>query len=268
MDRAAGFAMLATVGGTLALLLGLLLLLLPLLVSELSRPRDSVWGAVVLLLGLVLVTSADRLTGAPMLAVLCGGLLIGRLSSEVGLGRWRQLTDDERQLLISSERWSRSFQQLAASCTSLVAKATALVSGLVAAVASRPQRPGSSKRWVRPELPEAALQATAGSSGVSISDGTSSGEAIHGEASNGEATAAAHGSQGPAEPAEAPMETADPDPAGAPQAPNPATSAATDQRSRVVRDFEEITALLAAAPAAEAPAADAPAEEAEASEAG
>jgi hypothetical protein len=38
---------------------------------------------VVLLLGLVLVTSADRLSGSPMLAVLCGGLLIGRLGLEV-----------------------------------------------------------------------------------------------------------------------------------------------------------------------------------------
>ena len=247
--------MLATVGGTLALLLGLLLLLLPLLVSELSRPRDSVWGAVVLLLGLVLVTSADRLTGSPMLAVLCGGLLIGRLSSEVGLGRWRQLTDEERQLLSSSERWSRSVQQLVASCTSLVAKATALVSGLVAAVASRPQRPGSSKRWVRPELPEPALRQSDGSSGTSIEGAASS--------SSSETTAAAHGSPGPAEPAEAPIDKADPDPAGAAQAPTPTASAATDQRTRVVRDFEEISALLAATPAAVAPAG-----EAEASEAG
>ncbi len=248
MAAAAGFAMLATAGGTLALLLGLLLLLLPLLVSELSRPRDSVWGAVVLLLGLVLVTSADRLTGAPMLAVLCGGLLIGRLSSEVGLGRWRQLSDEERQLLISSARWSRSFQQLTASCTSLVAKATALLSGLAAAFANRPPRPSSSKRWVRPELPEAALQQSDGSSGTAIDGDPSS--------SSSEAMAAANGSPGAAEPAEAP------------QAPTPTASAADDQRSRVVRDFEEITALLAAAPAVEAPAADTPAVEAEASEAG
>ena len=249
MASAAGFAMLATAGGTLALLLGLLLLLLPLLVSELSRPRDSVWGAVVLLLGLVLVTSADRLTGAPMLAVLCGGLLIGRLSSEVGLGRWRQLSDEERQLLSSSARWSRSFQQLTASCTSLVAKATALLSGLAASFANRPPRPSSSKRWVRPELPEAALQQSDGSSGTAIDGDPSSGS---------EAMAAANGSPGAAEPAEAP------------QAPTPPASAADDQRSRVVRDFEEITALLAAAPAVETPAADAdaPAEEAEASEAG
>ena len=56
--------MLATLGGLLALPLGLSVLLLPLLLPELSRPRDSAWGALILLLGLVLVTSADRLSGA------------------------------------------------------------------------------------------------------------------------------------------------------------------------------------------------------------
>ena len=67
--------MLATLSGDICLLFGLALLLLPLLAVELSRPRDGVWGAVVLILGLVLVTSSDRMRGAPMLAVLCGSLL-------------------------------------------------------------------------------------------------------------------------------------------------------------------------------------------------
>ena len=86
--QTATLRMLATLSGDLCLLLGLALLLLPLLAVELSRPRDGVWGAVVLLLGLVLVTSSDRLRGAPMLAVLCAGLLIARLAAEVGQGRW------------------------------------------------------------------------------------------------------------------------------------------------------------------------------------
>lgn len=78
--------MVATLAGASALLLGLALLLLPLLATELSRPGDSAWGALVLLLALVLVTSADRLTGSPMLAVISAGLLIGRLAVEVGRG--------------------------------------------------------------------------------------------------------------------------------------------------------------------------------------
>jgi hypothetical protein len=144
--------MLATLGGFLALLLGLLLLLLPLLASELSRARDSVWGAVVLLLGLVLVTSAERLTGAPMLAVLCGGLLIGRLGVEVGQARWRLLTDEERQRLWSWERWQTSLRQLGASLARLLQMAGGVVSGLGAWLSERrATRPASTKRWVRPE---------------------------------------------------------------------------------------------------------------------
>ena len=60
-------SVLAVLIGSLALVAGLLLMLLPLVASELARPRDSFWAAVVLLLGLVLVTASDRLTGAPML---------------------------------------------------------------------------------------------------------------------------------------------------------------------------------------------------------
>jgi hypothetical protein len=151
--------MLATLGGSLALLVGLLLLLLPLLASELSRARDSVWGAVVLLLGLVLVTSAERLTGAPMLAVLCGGLLIGRLGVEVGQGRWRLLTEEERQRLWSVERWQTSLSQIGASLGRLLQLASGVVGGLGSWLAERrAARPASTKKWVRPEAeaPEAA----------------------------------------------------------------------------------------------------------------
>jgi isoleucyl-tRNA synthetase len=166
--------MLATLGGLLALPLGLLVLLLPLLAPELSRPRDSAWGAVLLLLGLDLVTSADRLTGAPMLGVLCGALLIGRLGLEVGQGRWRQLTEEERQRLGSLERWSTSFRQLGITSTGLLQQAGAGIGRLgtgfgglkgggerapTAAVGQGGEAPSRSggkrqgKRWVRPESP-------------------------------------------------------------------------------------------------------------------
>jgi hypothetical protein len=134
--------MLATLGGILALLAGLAVLLIPLLLPELSRPRDAFWGALVLLLGLVLVTSAERLSGAPMLAVLCGGLLIGRLGSEVGLGRWRQLSGEEQQRFWAPERWQTSLQQLGASLNWLQQR-----------LAVKP-KPATTKRWVRPEAPD------------------------------------------------------------------------------------------------------------------
>jgi len=174
--------MLATLGGLLALPLGLTVLLLPLLAPELSRPRDSAWGAVVLLLGLDLVTSADRLTGAPMLGVLCGALLIGRLGLEVGQGRWRQLTEEERQRLGSLERWSTSLRQLGITATALLERAgpgigslTTAFGSLATAAERAPTTPAAQdgggrskgggkrqgKRWVRPETPGATPRADA-----------------------------------------------------------------------------------------------------------
>ncbi|MCT0229857.1 hypothetical protein KQ306_03130 [Synechococcus sp. CS-1324] len=145
--------MLATLGGILALLAGLVVLLIPLLLPELSRPRDAFWGALVLLLGLVLVTSAERLSGAPMLAVLCGGLLIGRLGSEVSLGRWRQLSGEEQQRFWSPERWQTSLLQLRTAAARLLRLVVASLGGAAAWLQQRatakPKTP--SKRWVRPE---------------------------------------------------------------------------------------------------------------------
>jgi hypothetical protein len=168
--------MLATLAGCLALALGVAVLLLPVLVSELSRPRDAAWGAVVLLLGLVLVTGAERLTGAPMLAVLCGGLLVGRLGVEVGQGRWRQLTPEEQQRLGSPERWRNGVAQLGASLAALSGVAGARLAalggtfgglggsslsglgggGLSGLGSGRTRRSG--KRWVRPEAPALPAQ--------------------------------------------------------------------------------------------------------------
>lgn len=159
--------MLATLAGTLALLLGLAILLLPLLAGELSRPRDSAWGAVVLLMGLVLVTCADRLTGAPMLGVLCAGLVIGRLGGEVGQARWRQLTAEERQRLGSTERWSSSLGQLGASLGRLLELGTGLAAAAQGWLAERRRPRSSGKRWVRPEAETAEEPAAAG-------DGTTS----------------------------------------------------------------------------------------------
>jgi hypothetical protein len=143
--------MLAILGGTLALVLGLAVLLLPLLAPELSRARDAAWGAVVLLLGLVLVTSAERLTGAPMLGVLCGGLLIGRLGQEVAQARWRQLTADEQQRLWSAERWQTAVQQLAATTARLLALMGELGQTIGPGLLQRQGGKTSGKRWVRPE---------------------------------------------------------------------------------------------------------------------
>ena len=149
--------MLATLAGDLCLLLGLAVLLLPLLATELSRPRDGIWGGVVLLLGLILVTSSDRLRGAPMLAVICSALLISRLGSEVAQSRWQRLSQEEQQRLRSRERWSTSLQQLGTSITTLLSNISAAVGSLKPEPAAANREEGSSrsgKRWIRPDQTE------------------------------------------------------------------------------------------------------------------
>ena len=146
--------MLATLAGDLCLLLGLAVLLLPLLATELSRPRDGIWGGVVLLLGLVLVTSSDRLRGAPMLAVICSALLISRLGTEVAQARWQRLSQEEQQRLRSKERWATSVQQLGTSVSTLLGNLQAAFGSLKPLAPAANREEGSSrsgKRWVRPE---------------------------------------------------------------------------------------------------------------------
>ena len=269
--------MLATLAGFLALVLGVSLLLLPLLVTELSRPRDSAWGAVVLLLGLVLVTSAERLTGAPMLAVLCGGLLVGRLGGEVAQGRWRALSDEERLALGSSERWSRSLNQLAAAVASLVQSSVARAAVVSAWVAERRQSRSHGKRWVRSETPGEPAAAAP----VTAPDGESSEEAPSG--SEAPAVAGAEGEE-PMPPcsgtdsapviAAAAASTATDEPIGASEAITPTSGEErisqdrtdvpppADPGVRIVADLGGIDALLAAAPQPQdpPPAAGAPVE--------
>ena len=164
-------SVLAVLIGSLALLAGLLLMLLPLVASELARPRDSFWAAVVLLLGLVLVTASDRLTGAPMLGVLCGGLLIGRLGSEVGQQRWGALEPAQQQRFSETTYWSEQLQQLRGAATKLLAAGGIVVSWLQ----ERLKKPEVSKRWVRADATaeatpsEAEPTATEPSAGAEIS---------------------------------------------------------------------------------------------------
>ena len=139
--------MLASLIGEICLLIGVSVLLLPLMATELSRPRDGVWGSVILLLGLVLITSSDRLRGAPMLGLLCATLLISRLGLEVGQSRWQQLSEEEQQRLGSRERWATSFDQLGAVIGRLLSSTATLLT-----LVQPKQKPSArGKKWVRPE---------------------------------------------------------------------------------------------------------------------
>ncbi|WP_320666442.1 Ycf66 family protein [Prochlorococcus sp. MIT 1307] len=139
--------MLAIFIGALALLLGFSIMLLPLLVTELSRPRDALWGAIAILLGLVLITSNDRLSILSSLEVSLGALLIGRLGYEVAISRWQLLSKEEKLRIVSIERWTTGFKQIGASFLQL--------GGIGSSVMKFVFRKSSSntiqKKWVRPE---------------------------------------------------------------------------------------------------------------------
>jgi hypothetical protein len=91
--------------------------------------------------------------------VVCAGLLIGRLATEVGQARWRQLSLEEQQRLGSLERWSTALAQLGQTGLGLVGQTGALAGGLGGWLAQhRPRaRRSTTKRWVRPALEPAAV---------------------------------------------------------------------------------------------------------------
>ncbi len=133
--------------GDLTLLLGFAVLLLPIVVTELSRPRDAFSGAAGLLLGLSLVTNNDRLNGGLMFVVVLGTFLIGRLGYEVAQSRWNQLDDQEKKRLGSMERWNTSFKQFSAT----IAKLGRIPTGFSKFALQTSNSTKRQKKWVRPE---------------------------------------------------------------------------------------------------------------------
>ena len=133
--------------GNLTLFFGALVLLLPLLVTELSRPRDPLWGSLVLLLGLGLVTSQDRFNGTLLLALIAGSLVISKLVVEVAQSRWFQLSTDEKNRLVSLERWNTGLRQFGETLSCLGMNLIGLLKIF------RPSSPPKTKKkkWVRPE---------------------------------------------------------------------------------------------------------------------
>ncbi len=98
--------------GYLAISLGFSILLASLLLAELSRPRDALWSAIIMLLGLVLINSYESLDGSPMLVILLGFLIISRLLIEISQYRWQQLSEEEKISLKTLNRWKDSFNQV------------------------------------------------------------------------------------------------------------------------------------------------------------
>ena len=82
-----------------------------------------------------------------MLAVLCGGLLVSRLSAEVGQARWRALGEDEQARLRSVDHWLTGLRQLGTAAGGL----SEGLGGIAKQLKPAGKSGVSGKKWVRPE---------------------------------------------------------------------------------------------------------------------
>ncbi len=140
--------MLAIIFGNLLIFVGFFVVLLPVLLTELSRPRDSVWGALIMILGLILFTSHERFNGSPMLAVLLESFVFSRLFLEVSQSRWQQLTVEEKSNLKTFNRFKNSFIQI----ISIFGKLNSIVLDIFKLFKPKPKPSSIGKKWTRPEI--------------------------------------------------------------------------------------------------------------------
>ncbi len=142
--------MVVSISGYLFLFVGFLILALPLMLVELSRPRDWLMGGLFLFLGLFLLVENDLLRGSINLLVISMEILYGKMIFEIIQTRWNQLGSEEKKRIGSFKRWFESFQQLAQSFALLGSGFLTFIKGLI----TKSEKPVIEKKWVHPELQE------------------------------------------------------------------------------------------------------------------
>ena len=142
--------MFASFFGFLFILGGFLFLLLPLMLIELSRPRDWLIGGLFLFLGFYLIEENDLLRGSINLLFLSMTILFGKMILEIFQSRWYQLSIEEKKRIGSFERWIESFKQLGQIFIQL---GKAFFEGFKI-FTNKSKKPGKEKKWVHPDLKE------------------------------------------------------------------------------------------------------------------
>ena len=142
--------MVVSILGYLFLFVGLLILALPLMLVELSRPRDWLMGGLFLFLGLFLLVENDLLRGSINLLVISMAILYGKMILEIIQTRWYQLSPEEKKRIGSFQRWFESFKQLGQSFVLLGNGFLNFFSSLT----TESEKPLKEKKWVHPELKE------------------------------------------------------------------------------------------------------------------
>ena len=142
--------MLNSIFGYLFIIVGLLILALPLILVELSRPRDWLIGGLLLFLGLILIVENDLFRGSISLFVLSIAILFGIMMSEIIQIRWYQLSLEEKKRIGSFDRWLESFKQLG----QIFAVILKGFLNFFKSISFQSQKPLSEKKWVRSESKE------------------------------------------------------------------------------------------------------------------
>ena len=140
--------MVVSIFGYLFLFVGLLVLALPLMLVELSRPRDWLIGGLFLFLGLFLLVENDFLRGSINLFVISMTILFGKMISEIIQNRWNHLSFEEKKRIGSFGRWYESFKQLGQIFTLL---GNGCLNWLQS-FRTQSEKPVKEKKWVHPEL--------------------------------------------------------------------------------------------------------------------
>ena len=142
--------MVISISGYFFLFVGLLILALPLMLVELSRPRDWLMGGLFLFLGLFLHVENEILRGSINLLVISMVILYGKMILEIFQNRWYQLGTEEKKRVGSFQRWFESFRQLGQSFALLGAGFFNFFKGFT----TKSEKPLKEKKWVHPKLQE------------------------------------------------------------------------------------------------------------------
>ena len=146
--------MVVSISGYLFLFVGLLILALPLILVELSRPRDWLMGGLFLFLGLFLLVENELLRGSINLLVISMAILYGKMILEILQTRWYQLSSEEKKRIGSFQRWFESFKQIAQS----FALMGRVFLNFFTSFTSKSEKPLKEKKWLHPELKEEVMK--------------------------------------------------------------------------------------------------------------
>ena len=158
--------MFVSIFGYLFLFVGLLTLALPLMLVELSRPRDWLMGGLFLFLGLFLQVEKEILSGSINLLVISMAILYGKMTLEIFQTRWYQLGSEEKKRIGSFKRWLESFKQLGQIFASLGHGFLTFFRSLT----TQSEKPLKEKKWVHPELKEEVKKKVVDGSGSTDSN--------------------------------------------------------------------------------------------------